>query len=149
MARRTPNNLTKLQAWVVELESRVGRNKAAVAFANKIARIAWAIWRYDRPFSGSFAAAYSNSLHWLRRQERSHAKTGTSYRGQIRASKPAATYGSPCADCMTAKCQRLTSTGRIYDCNPLFCPGFNSRPCRGSPCTIVWHIRQSNKPPHP
>lgn len=29
----------------------------ATALANKIARIAWAIWRHDRPFNGSFAAA--------------------------------------------------------------------------------------------
>jgi len=57
VARRTPNDLTRLQAWVLELEQRVGHNKAAVALANKIARIAWAIWRYDRPFNGSFAAA--------------------------------------------------------------------------------------------
>lgn len=57
VARRTPNDLTRLQTWVLELEQRVGHNKAAVAFANKIARIAWAIWRYERPFNGSFAAA--------------------------------------------------------------------------------------------
>jgi 3,4-dihydroxy-2-butanone 4-phosphate synthase len=53
----TPGDLTKLQAWVLELEQRVGHNKAAVALANKIARIAWATWRHGRPFNGSFAAA--------------------------------------------------------------------------------------------
>nr|MBV6629996.1 IS110 family transposase [Oceanococcus sp. HetDA_MAG_MS8] len=57
VAKREPGELTKLQAWVLALEQRVGHNKAAVALANKIARIAWAIWRHDRPFNGSFAAA--------------------------------------------------------------------------------------------
>lgn len=57
VARRTPEELTRLQTWVLELEQRVGHNKAATALANKIARIAWAIWRHDRSFNGSFAAA--------------------------------------------------------------------------------------------
>lgn len=57
VARRAPEELTRLQAWVLDLEQRVGHNKATVALANKLARIAWAIWRHDRPFNGSFAAA--------------------------------------------------------------------------------------------
>lgn len=36
--------LSRLQHWVVALEQRVGHNKAAVALANKLARIAWAVW---------------------------------------------------------------------------------------------------------
>lgn len=57
VASRAPEDLTRLQTWVLALEQRVGHNKAATALANKIARIAWAIWRHDRPFNGSFAAA--------------------------------------------------------------------------------------------
>lgn len=57
VASRTPEELTRLQTWVLELEQRVGHNKATTALANKIARIAWAIWRHDKPFNGNFAAA--------------------------------------------------------------------------------------------
>jgi hypothetical protein len=28
-------------------------NKAAVAYANKLARIAWAVWYHDRQFDGN------------------------------------------------------------------------------------------------
>ena len=37
--------LSRLQHWAVTLEQRVGHNKAAVALANKLARIAWAVWQ--------------------------------------------------------------------------------------------------------
>lgn len=33
-----------LRTWALNLEKRVGHNKAAVALANKITRIAWACW---------------------------------------------------------------------------------------------------------
>ena len=42
--------LSRIHQWAVELERRVGRNKAAVALANKLARIAWVVWRHDRDF---------------------------------------------------------------------------------------------------
>jgi len=40
----------RLRAWALERERQSGHNKAAVALANKLARIAWAVWRNDRPF---------------------------------------------------------------------------------------------------
>lgn len=48
--------LSRLQAWSLERASAAHRNKAAVALANKIARIAWAVWRYERVFDGNHAA---------------------------------------------------------------------------------------------
>lgn len=37
----------RLRTWALALEKRVGHNKAAVALANKLARIAWAVWKHD------------------------------------------------------------------------------------------------------
>lgn len=53
-AARTPDKLTRLQRWAVELSDRVGHNRAAVALANKLARICWAVWRHQRRFDGNF-----------------------------------------------------------------------------------------------
>jgi transposase len=47
----------RLQSWALQLERKVGPNKAAVALANKIARIAWAVWRHDRDFESKPVAA--------------------------------------------------------------------------------------------
>ena len=41
---------TPLQQWAVDTERRRGRNVAAVAVANKLARIVWAVWGQQRPF---------------------------------------------------------------------------------------------------
>lgn len=41
---------TPLAAWALEIERLRGHNKAAVALANKLARIAWTVWSQDRDF---------------------------------------------------------------------------------------------------
>lgn len=40
-----------LQTWALRTEQRRGHNIAAVAVANKIARIVWAVWTQQRPFA--------------------------------------------------------------------------------------------------
>lgn len=45
---RTP--LNGLQQWALACAERRGMNRAAVAVANKLARIAWAIWRHERRY---------------------------------------------------------------------------------------------------
>jgi transposase len=47
--------LNRLQAWALALQSRAGHNKATCALANKLARIAWATWRYERDFEPNHA----------------------------------------------------------------------------------------------
>ncbi len=46
----------RLRAWALHLERFRGHNKAAVALANKLARIAWAVWKYDTDFAAAPAA---------------------------------------------------------------------------------------------
>jgi transposase len=40
-----------LQHWALQTQQRRGHNIAAVAVANKLARIVWAVWRQQRPFA--------------------------------------------------------------------------------------------------
>jgi transposase len=56
LARSDPGRLSRLQEWGLQLGRRVGHNKAAVAFANKLARICWAVWRNDIPYQPGYGA---------------------------------------------------------------------------------------------
>jgi transposase len=49
-ARTSPHRLTRLQQWAVTLAARRGHNKAAIALANKLARIIWALWCHEADF---------------------------------------------------------------------------------------------------
>ena len=40
----------RLRSWAIRCEARRGHNKAAVALANKMARIAWSVWSRGRMF---------------------------------------------------------------------------------------------------
>lgn len=42
--------LSHLEQWALELCAKKPHNQAAVALANKMARVIWALWRYDRAF---------------------------------------------------------------------------------------------------
>ena len=50
-AQRRGSSLDRLRAWALEIQERRGHNKAAVALANKLARIVWATWRFERDFN--------------------------------------------------------------------------------------------------
>lgn len=45
--RRNPD---RLRAWALRLQRLRGHNKAAVALANKLARIVWSVWKHDADF---------------------------------------------------------------------------------------------------
>jgi len=40
----------RLREWAARVEKARGHNKAAVALANKMARLVWAVWRNDRDY---------------------------------------------------------------------------------------------------
>ena len=49
--------LNRLQQWAMDLKQRSNHNKATCALANKLARIAWAVWAHDRDFDGNHSIA--------------------------------------------------------------------------------------------
>jgi transposase len=48
--------LTRLHQWALNVQSRRGHNKAAIAVANKLGRIVWAVWHHDQAFRAAPAA---------------------------------------------------------------------------------------------
>ncbi len=48
--KKAPTERDRLRVWALDRESARGHNKAAVAVANKLARIAWAVWRREHAF---------------------------------------------------------------------------------------------------
>lgn len=54
--------LDRLQTWALQTQQRCGWNKATVALANKLARVIWATWRYQRSFDGNWAPANASKL---------------------------------------------------------------------------------------
>lgn len=53
-AERDGRPLDDLRRWALEIERRRGTNKATVAFANKLARILWAMAVHQRRFNGNW-----------------------------------------------------------------------------------------------
>jgi transposase len=52
---RSHKPLDRLRRWALDCEQRRGHNKAAVALANRMARIVWATWKYERAFNANWA----------------------------------------------------------------------------------------------
>jgi transposase len=54
-ARRTGRR-SHLQLWMLQRSEAAHSNKAAVAIANKLVRISWAVWHHERRFDPNYAA---------------------------------------------------------------------------------------------
>jgi transposase len=54
-AKKATGERDRLRTWALDRERARGHNKAAVALANKLARVAWAVWRRERAFGASTA----------------------------------------------------------------------------------------------
>lgn len=52
-AKKAKGELDGLRRWALDREKARGHNKAAVALANKLARIVWAVWRHERPYQST------------------------------------------------------------------------------------------------
>ena len=50
LAARRREHPDRLRRWALRLQGLRGHNRAAIALANKLARIVWAVWRHDARF---------------------------------------------------------------------------------------------------
>jgi len=61
LARRAGRPVDRLKTWALEVQARTNHNKATCALANKLARIAWAVWvkheKYQSPATPNDAPA--------------------------------------------------------------------------------------------
>jgi len=55
LAAKRKDRPDPLARWALGVEAQRGHNKAAVALANKLARIAWSVWRDGRRYESRFA----------------------------------------------------------------------------------------------
>ena len=55
VAQRTGRKLDRLRNWALEVQARTNHNKATCALANKLARIAWAVWVKHERFQSQAA----------------------------------------------------------------------------------------------
>lgn len=57
--RASEMELSALESWALETETRAGHNKATVALANKMARIVWALYTKGTEFNGDYSLQYT------------------------------------------------------------------------------------------
>ena len=55
-AKRAGRNLDRLRSWALAVQERTNHNKATCALANKLARIAWAVWVKHERYQSNHAA---------------------------------------------------------------------------------------------
>ena len=60
---------TAFQLWARALQKRRGHNVAAVAVANRLARIMWAVWTHQRPFDADYHPMKTTTVITSTRQE--------------------------------------------------------------------------------
>jgi hypothetical protein len=54
-AKKSTAPRDRLRTWALARQGARGHNKGAVALANKLARIVWAVWRNERAFTTEHA----------------------------------------------------------------------------------------------
>ena len=56
VAKRAGRPIDRLKAWALEVQARTNHNKATCALANKLARIAWAVWTKHEKYQSAAVA---------------------------------------------------------------------------------------------
>ena len=56
VAQQRGKPLDRLRSWALDCEQRRGRNRTAVAFANRLARVIWATWKHGRTYDGNWTS---------------------------------------------------------------------------------------------
>jgi hypothetical protein len=59
-----------LQAWALQRAGEMHSNKVAVALANKLARIARAVWHHERTYNGNYVQRVAAELELTNEQRR-------------------------------------------------------------------------------
>ncbi len=62
VAHRAGREIDRLKSWALEVQGRTNHNKAACALANKLARIAWAVWVKHEAYRGQALPASQSPL---------------------------------------------------------------------------------------
>jgi hypothetical protein len=62
VARRAGREIDRLKHWALAVQGRTNHNKAACALANKLARIAWAVWVKQETYRGQALPAVQSPL---------------------------------------------------------------------------------------
>jgi transposase len=62
VARRVGRPVDRLKAWALAVQARTNHNKATCALANKLARIAWAVWVKNENYRSEVAPAITTSV---------------------------------------------------------------------------------------
>jgi transposase len=61
VARRAGRQIDRLKTWALAVQARTNHNKATCALANKLARIAWAVWVKQEKYRGESAPAIASA----------------------------------------------------------------------------------------
>ena len=61
VARCAGRSLDRLRSWALAVQDRTNHNKATCALANKLARIAWAVWVKHERYQSNHAAPQAPS----------------------------------------------------------------------------------------
>jgi len=85
----------RLRSWALDLEKARQAQQAAVALANKLARIVWAVWKHDRAYEAPRPRRRSFGEPKQRRTRIEKTYPGTAQRNRVMAEQVGPAGGKP------------------------------------------------------